>query len=84
MKISQNLNLEMTLTFDLNLIFLFFWTKDLKSKEPRSLSLMVYQLQLHFTYFKYRRGNNSHMEFPDRFGQNYFQDPEDITRIFVK
>ena len=28
-------------------LFSIFWTKDLKSKDPRSLSLMVYQLEMH-------------------------------------
>ena len=60
----------MTLTFDLDLIFIFFFTKDLKSKDPRSLSLMVYKIEMHITYIKCIRGNNSHMERSYRFGQN--------------
>ena len=50
--------LIMTLTFDLS--FSFFWTKDLKTKDPRPLTLMVFQLKMHITYIKYKRGNNSY------------------------
>ena len=64
--------------------FSFFWTKDLKSKDPRSLSLMVYQLEMHITYIIYKRGDNSHMESPDSFGQNKTDHPEDITSNLEK
>ena len=73
----------MTLTFDLDLIFIF-WTKDLKSEDPRSLSLMVYQLEMHITYIIYIRGNNSHMESLESFGPNELPNPEDVTSNLVK
>ena len=73
----------MTLTFDLDLIFIF-WTKDLKSKDPWSLALMVYKIEMHITYIKCIRGNNSHMERSYHFGQNRTNHAKDITSNFVK
>ena len=65
-------------------LFSFFWTKDLKSKDPRPISLMVYQLETHITYIKCIRGNNSHMERSYHFGQNRTNHAKDITSNFVK
>ena len=65
-------------------LFSFFWTKELKSKDPRPISLMVYQLETHITYIKCIRGNNSHMESPDSFGSNEYPNPEEVTSNLVK
>ena len=65
-------------------LFSFFWTKELKSKDPRPISLMVYQLETHITYIKCIRGNNSHMESPDYFSPNEYPNPEEVTSNLVK
>ena len=45
---------------------------------------MVYQLEMHITDIIYKRGDNSHMESPDSFGQNETEHPEDITSNLEK
>ena len=73
----------MTLTFDHDLIFIFL-DQGLKSKDLRSLSLMVYKIEIHITYIRCIKGNNSHMERSYRFGQNRTNHEKDITSNFVK
>lgn len=58
----------MNLTVD---VCFFSRTNALNSKDPLSLSLLVYKLQMHIAKFKCKRGNNSHMDSLEIFCQIY-------------
>ena len=65
-------------------LFSIFWAKDLKLKDSRSLSLMVYKIIIHITYIKCIRGNNSHMERSYRFYQDGTNHAKDVKSNFIK